>query len=290
MDADVAGALDAVELDDTAAQRFFELVAAAHAEAGGDWDRLRARLDGARGDFPAGEVERFTEYAEQAGRTDLTAKLADLGGYELASAYVARRAVPGEEPEPGADHWATLVAAHGAGWAAFTGTEESWAECRDDFYVNANELDPELYALAYHQLSPLDELPMPQRIAASQNLGLPVTADPSTPDPWETLVAAHGVGWAAFAGTEESWVERRDDFYVSANELDPELYAVAYHRLSPLDELPMPQRIAALRDLGIDVRADAAEEPAEAEDAVRDGTGLSLDEVARILDEAVLSG
>jgi len=288
MDAEVAGALDAVELDDMAAQRFFELVVAAHAESGGDWDGLRERLDAARGDFPSGEVERFTEYAEQYGRTDLTAKLADLGGAELASAYVARR--PGET-EPGEDPWATLVAAHGAGWAAFMGTEDSWVECRDEFYVNANELDPELYAVAYHRLSPLDELPMPQRIAASQNLGLPVSADPSTPDPLATLVAAHGAGWAAFTGTEDSWVECRDEFYVNANEQDPELYAVAYHRLSPLDELPMAQRIAALRDLGLDVRAAAAEEPAGVEDAgaVQDGTGLSVDEVARILDEAVQS-
>jgi hypothetical protein len=284
MDADVVGALDLLELNPTDAERFFAAVLAAHEESGGDWDRLRERLDAVRGDFPTGEVERFTEYADQHGRADLVASMATTGRDELLSAYTEQ-----SDAEPGTDPWATLLADHGDQWADFTGTEESWTETRDAFYVTANDIDSDLYATAYHQLSPLDQLPMDQRITALQALGLPVTATPA--DPWRSLVAEHGADWAAFTGTEESWTDTRDAFYVTANDIDSDLYATAYHQLSPLDQLPMDQRVTALQRLGLPVTATPADGQIDEEfdEETTDGTGLSLEEAARILTKAAQS-
>lgn len=178
MDAEVADALGAVELDFAAAARWLDAVIAAHGESGGDWDRFRQHLD-SYGDVSADQVERFTNYVDQYGRMELIDKMVALGGNELLSAYEAQRTTAAPAAGVTEDPWSTLVAAHGGDWAGFTGTEQSWAEHRDSFYINANAMDPQLYALAYQQLNPLEDLPMEQRLSALQSYGFTVTAQPA---------------------------------------------------------------------------------------------------------------
>jgi hypothetical protein len=83
---------------------------------------------------------------------------------------------------------------------------------------------------------------------------------------WDTVVREFGPGWAGWDGSEEGWAQFRDWTYSSANAQDPELYATAYEKLAPLDELPAADRIARLTELGFTVQAQAVqpdETPAE---------------------------
>jgi hypothetical protein len=77
--------------------------------------------------------------------------------------------------------------------------------------------------------------------------------------PWDTVVREFGSDWAGWDGSEGGWVEFRDWTYSSANARDPDLYAVAYEKLHPLGERPLPERIATLMGLGFTISAPSAQ-------------------------------
>jgi hypothetical protein len=149
-------------------------------------------------------------------------------------------------------------------------------------------------------------MPAEQRIATLQGYGFTVTASPAAsaqPDLatlWSTLVTQHGPDWATYTGTEQSWAEHRDRFYINANQLDPSAYELAYQQLSPLDSMPAEQRIATLQGYGFTVTASpaasaqpdlamAAEGPSQGEpttDWSAIPEDIAVDDLARLLEEA----
>ena len=93
------------------------------------------------------------------------------------------------------------------------------------------------------------------------------------PQSWDAVVQQFGPGWAGWDGSEEGWAQFRDWTYSSANAQDPELYAAAYEKLAPLEELPLAERIARLTELGFEISAQPqAEQSPDApwETVVRD--------------------
>lgn len=290
MDSVVMGAVRAVVLDRSTAAGWFDTIIAAHQSSDGDWDRFTQGVQDGRGDVGTDQVENFVGYVADNGGMGLVGQLAALGTDELLTAHdSANAAAPAAEQaaaEPAADYWSASVEAYGAMWAGFNGTEQSWTRCRDRFYTDTNGYAPDAYAVAYRKLSPLDVLPMAQRVAALQSFGFPVpdiavaAATPPT-DPLADLVAAHGNVWAAFTGDDASWAACRDNLYRAANAIDPQLYAQVYQRVNALEGGPMPARIAALRELGFTVTA----QPVAA-----GGDGLSAQAADDILSQAILEG
>lgn len=292
MDQDVLGAVGAIQQDRAGAEQWFDAIVSVHQESGADTDQFAEGITAARGNVSAEQVEYFLSYVAQNGGAELVAKLAALGTGGLLAAYDEIYAEAPAAAMSAEDYWSTSVTEYGGAWADFTGTEESWATHRDQFYSYTNAYDPAAYAAAYEKLNPLNGMQMPDRVAALQNLGFPVSVAPKA-DPWAELIAAHGADWAAFTGSETSWTQCRDQFYRDANTIDAQLYAAVYARLNPLEGQPMEQRIAVLREIGCTVTAQpGAEATAAAEQTPEetDGTGMSIEEAARLVEQGVMEG
>lgn len=292
MDSEIAGAVSSVDLDRASAYTWFETIAGVRRKSGAEWAAFAEGVMAA-GVIPSGQAENFLRHVEDNGGMDLIDRLASAGADELMSVYDQLHATESAAEAP-VDYWSASVSAYGGDWATFDGSEQSWVAHRDRFYANANAYHPAAYAVAYDRLSPLDRAPMPERIAALQGFGFPVTATGrpavGSEDSWTTLVAAHGGDWATFDGSEPSWATVRDQFYRNANALDPRLYALAYQRLNGLEGRPMAQRIAALREAGLPVLAQpAADQPGTEDRAeVQDGTGMTDEQAAKVLEQAML--
>ncbi|GAB1515939.1 hypothetical protein [Actinophytocola sp. KF-1] len=278
---------------------FFEAVHRDFQEHRDDFDGFRSAFEG-RG-FGAA-AEELIRYLDDHGRLELLAELTEERPDELAAAYLRLGEAGDEAPgSPGGDEnalWQAAIDQFGGSWAAWDGTEEGWAEYRDWFYDATNSQDPAMYAEAYERLDPLNDLDLAQRIARMRDFGFDVSGtdgDAAEPDGdaeaalWQAAIDQFGGSWAAWDGTEEGWAEYRDWFYDATNSQDPAMYAEAYERLSPLDDLDPGERIARMRDFGFDVSGteeDAADgfEPAE-RDAEQEPTESERMETYRALAE-----
>ncbi|HEY3753027.1 MAG TPA: hypothetical protein VGL80_27885 [Pseudonocardiaceae bacterium] len=77
---------------------------------------------------------------------------------------------------------------------------------------------------------------------------------------WDEVVRQLGSGWANWDGSDAAWAQFRDWTYTSANEQHADLYAVAYEKLNPLNELPPADRVVALTGLGLTISAKPAQQ------------------------------
>lgn len=281
----LGSAAGVIQQDRAGAEQWFDVIVSVHQESGADDDRFAEGITAARGDVSVEQVENFLAYVAENGGAELVAKLAALGTGGLLAAYDEISADAPAAAMSAEDYWSASVAEYGSGWADFAGTEESWVEHRDRFYSYTNAYDPAAYAAAYEKLNPLNSMPMANRVAALQSLGFPVSQTPRA-DPWAELIAAHGGDWVAFTGSEPSWTQCRDQFYRDANAIGPQLYAAVYERLNALEGQPMEQRTAVLRELGCAVPGQPAG-AAEQTPAVVDGTGMSIEDAARLVEQGV---
>ncbi|GAB1516032.1 hypothetical protein [Actinophytocola sp. KF-1] len=270
MDPETLEAVAVVDIDPGQAGEWFDVVEAAHSTSNGDWDTFSEQLRSTAGGGFDTAVKTFLWYAADHGKMELIDKLvADPGA--LPSAYANSRE-QAAEPQPGS--WDTVVELFGSGWAGWDGSEEGWAQFRDWTYTSANAQDPALYAVAYEGLAPLDDLPLAERIARMTGLGFEINAQPpdeQAGDPWSDVVRDFGPGWANWDGSDEGWAQFRDWTYTSANAQDPALYAAAYEKLAPLDELPAAARIARLTEFGFAVQASPQPDGGSAESAAVPG-------------------
>jgi hypothetical protein len=273
MDEALAGALTAVELDASDAQRWFDMIIRVRQElkdsgSGDDWDAFKSALTaGAESEYLRSDLPvLFTEHLEYNGRLDVVKRMEEYGSNlpDLWAQAVAERNQPAEAPadvEPAASPWDTVVAQHGPGWAGWDGSEAGWTQFRDWFYTAANATDPAAYAEAYQRIDPLNALPLTDRIARLHEFGFTVNAvaqpEPAALDPWASAVTEHGAGWAGWDGSEAGWTQFRDWFYTAANATDPAAYAAAYERLEPLNTAGPADRIARLSELGLTINAVA---------------------------------
>ncbi|MFF4983880.1 hypothetical protein ACFY3O_28005 [Streptomyces sp. NPDC001046] len=178
MDETISGALDTLDLnsDNTAywlaTLRGFE--EAERSEPAQDWDTFVQRFTDWTGQagLPADVVHRFTEYAAQTHGAELVGYLAALTDEQVAAHCVQ-------------SGWVRLIAGHGADWAGYDGSQPHWEYFRDRFYLQANDIDPQVYRVAYEQLSPYDTAVPAERYHALVGLGLPVdvsAAEPVSPE------------------------------------------------------------------------------------------------------------
>lgn len=263
MDAELLRAVAVVDIDPSQAEAWFELVNEAYTASNDDWDTFSGQLRASAGAYdPAPEV--FLQHAADHGRIELISRLvADLR--ELPSAYASSKASAGQSGAHGDSvSWDAVVQHFGAGWANWDGSEAGWAQFRDWTYTGANDQSPELYALVYERLSPLDQHPLAERIAKLTEFGFTINTSTTPTEPaqpsgsqWDTVVQQFGGGWANWDGSEAGWAQFRDWTYTSANAQNPDLYAAAYEKLNPLNDVALAERIAKLTEFGFAVHAQA---------------------------------
>ncbi|MFI7672122.1 hypothetical protein, partial [Actinophytocola sp. NPDC049390] len=150
------------------------------------------------------------------------------------------------------------------------GSDSGWVEFRDWFYSATDSQAPEMYALAYERLDPLNGLGVGERIVQLRELGFDVSgagedgagSDGEPGDVlWAAAVERFGSAWVSWDGSDSGWVEFRDWFYSATDSQAPEMYALAYERLDPLNGLGVGERIVQLRELGFDVSGAEVPEP-----------------------------
>ncbi|HEX5407941.1 MAG TPA: hypothetical protein VFX16_37225 [Pseudonocardiaceae bacterium] len=268
MDADVLDAVAVVDITPSQATEWFDLVNGAYTASNNDWDTFSRQLNSTAVSTFGTAATTFLEYAGNHGKTELIRKLvAELR--DLPSAYASsRERLAKAQPPSSGSSWDQVVRQLGSGWANWDGSEAGWAQFRDWTYTSANTQNADLYAAAYAKLSPLDSLPLADRIATLTRLGFTISAQPTRPDAqpgqpadslWETVLRDFGPGWANWDGSEAGWAQFRDWTYTSANTQNADLYAAAYAKLSPLDGLPLADRIARVTEFGFTVRAPVAQ-------------------------------
>ncbi|MFF7738285.1 hypothetical protein [Streptomyces sp. NPDC007984] len=177
MDETISGALDTLELNGDSAVYWLATLRgfeeAERSEPAQDWDTF---------------VQRFTAWTGQAGLpSDVTLRFVDHAartyGAELVG-YLAALTDDQVLAHCAQSGWARLITGHGADWAAYDGSQEHWEYFRDQFYIQANDIDPQVYATAHEQLSPYDAASPLERYHALVGLGLPVhtsAAEPAVP-------------------------------------------------------------------------------------------------------------
>lgn len=181
MDAEILDAIAVVDIDPGQATEWFDLVNSAYLASNDDWDTFSERLSSTAGGTFGTAAETFLRYAADHGKIELISKLvADLR--ELPSAYArSRERAAQPQPRSGGSSWDTVVQQFGSGWAGWDGSEAGWAQFRDWTYSSANAQSPEMYALAYEKLNPLNGLPLAERIAKLAELGFTVHAPGAQP-------------------------------------------------------------------------------------------------------------
>ena len=278
MDAEILDAVASVDIDPSQATAWFDLVNGAYSAANDNWDTFSERLSSTAGGTFGVAATQFLQYAGDHGKTELVGKLvADLT--DLPSAYASRRTAAAQPvTQPAAASWETVVQQFGPGWAGWDGSEAGWTQFRDWTYTSANTQHPDLYALAYDKLNPLNERPLAERITALAGFGFTITAKQAPSGSlWDTVAAQFGSGWANWDGSEARWIQFRDWTYTSANTLSPDMYAAAYEKLNPLNDVALAERIGKLTELGLAVHAPPDEPAAEIDAA----------ELGKIVDEAL---
>ncbi|TDP91009.1 hypothetical protein [Labedaea rhizosphaerae] len=253
------------EVDDP--ERFFAVV---HANADAEAAELQSAFD-REGFGRAGEV--LITCVDETGQSDLLGKVAGESLDELVPEFkqldeAARSAGDASEEVAGssgeAELWQQAVDQFGPQWVNWDGTEETWAQYRDWFYQVTNAVNPDLYAVAYQHLDPLNADDPATRIAKLKEFGFDVSgiqatapeaaaAPPDEAELWQQAVDQFGPQWVNWDGTEETWGQYRDWFYQVTNTVNPDLYAIAYQHLDPLNADDPATRIAKLKEFGFDV-------------------------------------
>jgi hypothetical protein len=288
MDAEMMDAVAVVDIDPSQSVEWFGLVDEAYSTSNGDWDVFSERLNSTAGGSFGAAAESFLGYVADHGKIDLIGRLvAELPN--LPSVYAGSRE-QAAQPQADGSPWDVVVQQFGSGWAAWDGSEVGWVQFRDWTYTSANEQDPDLYAAAFSQLDPLNDSPLPERIATLTMLGFTISAQPEPPQSavslWENVVRQFGPGWAEWDGSEDGWVQFRDWTYSSANAQDPDMYGAAYTTLDTLNVMPLAERIARLTELGFAVHV-SAEQSAAAEQPAAAATAAESPSTDPIIEEAV---
>jgi hypothetical protein len=254
---------------------FFEVVQKDFQEHREDFDGFRSAFEG-RGLGAAGE--QLIKYLDDHGRLESLTKIANERPDELAAGYLqlgetdtGDGATSGDDAQDAL--WQAAINQFGTSWAAWDGTDTGWAEYRDWFYDATNTQDPNMYALAYERLDPLNNLDPDKRIGRLREFGFDLSGtegdDATSGDDaqdalWQAAINQFGTSWAAWDGTDTGWAEYRDWFYDATNTQDPNMYALAYERLDPLNNLDPNERIGRLREFGFDVSGtEVLESPAD---------------------------
>ena len=95
---------------------------------------------------------------------------------------------------------------------------------------------------------------------------------------WTRVVELFGEDWAGWNGTGPHWREYRDWLYSAADARDSALYAAAYERLEPLNDMAFEQRAGRLREFGFAIEAS--------EDTIRAAADeLYLRVVAKLIED-----
>ncbi|RPK67628.1 hypothetical protein EES43_02925 [Streptomyces sp. ADI96-02] len=182
MDETVIGALETLGLTSATAEYWRSTLHQVQqetlsSEAPDDWDafsqRFVAWVDQAG--LPSDAAHLFLEYAAQTQGIGLVDQILMLSDDQIAE-YCAQAG------------WARLITEHGADWAGYDGSQPHWDYFRDLFYNQANAIDPQVYAMAYEQLSPYDAATPLERYHSLHALGLPV--DPAAAEPADGHAAA----------------------------------------------------------------------------------------------------
>lgn len=108
---------------------------------------------------------------------------------------------------------------------------------------------------------------------------------------WQQAVEQFGPQWVNWDGTEETWGQYRDWFYQVTNAVNPDLYAVAYQNLDPLNADDPATRVAKLKDFGFDVSGTEVSAPESAAELFDEEKVAELhQEVSGIVDEVLPDG
>jgi hypothetical protein len=164
---------------------FFEALQKDFQEHREDFDGFRSAFEG-RGFGAAGD--ELIRYLDDHGRLEPLTEIANERPDELAAVYL-RLGETGAEDGAASDGdardalWQAAIDRFGASWAAWNGTDAEWTTYRDWFYDATNTEDPAMYALAYDNLDPLNELDPTERITRLRELGFDVSGAevPETP-------------------------------------------------------------------------------------------------------------
>ena len=156
---------------------FFEVVQKDFQEHREDFDGFRSAFEG-RGLGTAGE--KLIKYLDDHGRLESLTKIANERPDELAAGYLQLGETDtGDGAASGGDAqdalWQAAINQFGTSWAAWDGTDSGWAEYRDWFYDATNTQDPNMYALAYERLDPLNDLDPAKRIGRLREFGFDVS-------------------------------------------------------------------------------------------------------------------
>jgi hypothetical protein len=235
-----------------------------HKDSG--FDAFRSAF-ASRGFGAAGD--ELIRYLDDNGRLELAAKIAEHRPEELAAAYQEQEAagdeVASEQDGPEAEAaWQALLTEYSGYW---DGDEENWAAFEQYVMYYATEQGVAGPAQRFFERAAAeDKLALFAEYGVEPRFG---SADEDTDSDaenalWQTAIEQFGAAWAAWDGTDSGWAEYRDWFYDATNSQDPAMYALAYERLQPLDELAPEERVAPLRDLGFDVSGTEAQDVQEA--------------------------
>ncbi|WP_086818899.1 hypothetical protein [Allokutzneria sp. NRRL B-24872] len=241
-----------------------------HREAG--FDAFRSALQ-ARGFGPA--AEELLQHVEANGGLDLAATLVALPPEHLAAVGA----------DQSATEWQAMLAEFSGHW---DGDEANWPAFQEYVVYYANER-----GLAGPAQRFFDRAATEDKHALFAEHGVvahPALAVEAVPDTsWQTAIDQFGPSWAAWDGSESWWAEYRDWFYNATNSQDPDVYALAYERLHPLNDLAVDERIARLREMGFDVSGALAQEaPAITAEQLESFRAAASDPTVEDIDREVL--
>jgi hypothetical protein len=251
-----------------------------HKDSG--FDAFRSAF-ASRGFGAAGE--ELIRYLDDNGRLELAAKLAEHRPEELAAAYAEQLADEGaasdeDDPETAAA-WQALLVEYSGYW---DGDEENWGAFEQYVMYYATERGVAGPALLFFERAGAEDK---RALFAEYGIELPAGAEDADAENalWQAAIEQFGASWSAWDGTDSGWAEYRDWFYDATNSQDPGMYALAYERMDPLNELDPLARVTQLRDLGFDV--SGAEAPDEQEASADEPQDLMASLMAAAEDPAL---
>lgn len=238
-----------------------------HRDSG--FDAFRSAF-ASRGFGPAGD--ELIRYLDDNGRLELATKLAEHRPDELAAAYQEQEAAAqgddgaaSDEDGPEAEAaWRALLAEYSVSW---DGDDENWAAFEQ--YVTYYAAEQGVAGPAqrfFERAATEDKLALFAEYGVEPQFGSDgEDADSDAENAlWQAAIEQFGGSWAGWDGTDSGWAEFRDWFYDATNSQDPGMYALAYERLAPFDELAPEERVTQMRDLGFDVSGTEAQDAQEA--------------------------
>lgn len=187
MDTEVLAAVTIVDLSHDQAEEWFRIIRDTYSDTT-DWDMFQEKLTASTGGFGAA-AETFLRHVAEHGRIELIGRLvADFDA--LSTSYAGAKAGP-ETPMDGG-LWEAAVEQFGSGWAGWDGSADGWVEFRDWFYAAASSYGPEMYAVVFERLDPLNDVPLAERVARLTEFGFTISVSASPLDQMldESLAAA----------------------------------------------------------------------------------------------------